>query len=364
MNSKTETIEVVHGADTERRPIFSVLLKRSYRIGSDGKLSRCEGECDFVRTDQYYDGGDPEWSTVKYEAELVPFKPFTDVVVIGQAHASDGRATTAMDISVTVRTRTKTIRVIGDRQCHYRAKRPPVFTDPAPFETMQVRYERAYGGKDEVSAPQTPIHYARNDMGCGFALSNVREKIEGLALPNLEDPNELLTPETLLIEDPYRWNSLPLPQGFGWVQRGWYPRSSFIGSMPPYLHPTELMREEALSLVPRNQVALSRQYKLPSYHPLFNNGASVGLIFQSLVGDEPITLLGLTPSGRMSFALPAERPQMMLDLGLGENQLEPVLHTVCVRPDDHQVDLIWRASHVYPGIDWLPNMTRLHAEVA
>lgn len=286
------------------------------------------------------------------------------MVVVGRAIAPNGRATTQMDVSVTVRSRTKHIRVIGDRHCRYRSNRPPTFTDPLPFETMEIRYDRAYGGQDEVSAPQTPIHYARNDRGCGFALANVREKIEGMELPNLEDPIEPLTPETLLLEDPYRWNSLPLPQGFGWVQRGWYPRSSFIGSMPPYLLPTEVMREEALRLVPRHQVALSRQLKLPSYHPMFNNGASVGLMFESLRGDEPITIIGMTPSGRLAFSLPADRPQLMIDLGHGENQLEPVLHTVCIKPDDQLVDLIWRGAHVYPGLDWLPNMTRLHAEVS
>ena len=363
MSQAADTFEILHGVGAERQPIFSVLLKRTYVMAANGRLTRAERQSEFVRTDRYYDRGDPQWSTVQYETELVPYKPFTDVVVIGKAHAPGGRAVPQMDVSVRVRNRTKTIRIIGDRQCRYRAQRPPVFTDPLPFTVMEIRYDRAYGGADTISDPQTPISYARNDKGCGFALRNVREKIEAMTLPNLEDPGELLTPETLLFDDPYRWNDQPMPQGFGWVQRGWYPRASFIGSMPPYLRPDQVMREEALRQVPRGQVALSRQLKLPSYHPLFNNGASSGLMFDSLVGNEPVQLMGLSDGGDLKFSLPADRPAMSLDLGHGEKQLAPFLHTVCIRPEDHEVDLIWRGAQSYPGVDWLPQMTRLKAQV-
>jgi hypothetical protein len=72
---------------------------------------------------------------------------------------------------------------------------------------MEIRYDRAYGGVDEVSDPSIPFHYPRNDRGRGVALRNVRERIEGLALPNLEDPEDRITPERLVIGDPDRWNA-------------------------------------------------------------------------------------------------------------------------------------------------------------
>jgi hypothetical protein len=28
-----------------------------------------------------------------------------------------------------------------------------------------------------------------------------------------------------------------------------------------------------------------------------------------------------------------------------------------------QVDLVWRGAHAYPGVDWLPEMKRMVAEV-
>ncbi len=362
--SQEERFQVVHGSDAEGKPIFSLLLKRTYDIRGNKRLVRAVQTSELRKTDEYYDGGAPEWSTIKFESDLVPFKPFTDVVVVGKAYAPQAGPVQQMNIEISVAGKTKIICVIGDRECRYRPERPPEFTDPVPFSTMEIRYERAFGGKDDVSDPQTPLAYPRNDMGCGLVLKNVQKRVHGLSLPNLEDPSDLLTPERIVLTDPYKWNLLPIPQGCGWVHRSWYPRSSFAGSMPPYLGPDDVMREEEMGLVPKRHVALSRQLKLPSYHPRFQNGASVGLMFQPLVGEETIQLTGLTPSGVINFALPSERPKLMLDIGLGQKELVPALHTVCIRPDDMQVDLVWRGAHSYPGLFWLPQMTRLHAEVA
>ena len=55
---------------------------------------------------------------------------------------------------------------------------------------------------------------------------------------------------------------------------------------------------------------------------------------------------------------------MMLDIGLGENELKPVLHTVCIRVEEIQLDMVWRGAHEYPGVDWLPEMKRIHAVIS
>jgi len=359
-----ECFQVIHGSDGQNLPVFSLLLKRTYDIQTGGRLSRAASISRFRNIDEYYDSGDPDWATVKFEADLVAFKPAVDLVVVGKAYAPNGRPVQTMDISVEVAGRKKIIRLFGDRKCRWNPGQPPFFTDPADFQAMEVRYERAFGGTDKSSDPLIPFTYPRNHMGCGLVLKNVRERVEGLALPNLEDPEDLLTPERIILDDPYRWNSLPLPQGLGWVQRSWYPRSSFAGIMPPFLDPDEVMREELLGLVPARQVALARQFRLPSFDARFNNGASPGLLFPHLTGGEKISLQGLTLSGRLDFVLPGEQPKLMLDIGIGENELEPVLQTVCIRPEDMQVDLVWRGAHPYPGLDWLPEMKRLQAEVA
>ena len=359
-----EHFTIVPGRSNTGASVFSVLVKRTYDIHLNDRATRAEQSNPFLNMDIYYDHGDPEWSTVQFENDLAPYKLETDVVFIARAYAPDNRPVEQMNIGVEVAGKHKIIRVIGDRYCRFRKDQPPVFTDPVPFTEMEVRYEKAYGGKDIKSSPGLEFNYPRNHMGTGLALKNVPEVVENLHLPNLEDPDDLLTPDRLVLGEPEKWNQQPLPQGLGWFQRTWYPRCSFVGAVPGFVDPDEEMREEKLGLVPQHQIALARQFKLPSFDVRFNNGASIGLRFPYLTGDEFIQLTNLRPGGGVTgFHLPAECPQIMLDIGLGENELDVVLHTMCVRVEDMQLDLIWRGAHEYPGTDWLPEMQRMVAEV-
>lgn len=363
MADASGVFDIVPGKNDRREDIFSVIVKRTYRIRHGGAAERRETDHELRRIDQYYDNGDPEWSTVQYESELAPFKPLADVVVIGKAYAPGGAPTQRMTARVGVGDKEKSIAVFGDRACHFRENASPVFSDPIPFTEMEIRYERAYGGRDETSVPEIPFYYPRNYMGTGLALRNVKEVVEALALPNLEDPDDLLTPERLIIGEPRRWHLQPLPQGFGWLQRTWYPRCAFAGSYPAYVDVGTATTEERLGLLPRNHIALAKQSKLPSFDARFNNGASFGLMLQDLKGNEAIRLEGLSPGGLLEFSLPDDTPQIALDIGLGEQQLVAKLHTVSVRPDDLEVDLVWRGALGYEGYQWLPQMKRLHAEV-
>jgi len=358
-----ELFKIAPTKDERSAPIFAVLVKRSYRIVPGQPLQRLETARPFLEVDQYWDEGDPTWSTVKLENDLAPYKLATDVVIIGKACSANMVPVTQLDVRARIGRFSKTVRVIGDRHCIYRPGERPLFTDPLPFTDMELRYDRAYGGKDDKSVPPIEFYYPRNTMGTGLAVKNLKEVVDGLVLPNLEDPNDLLTPERLLLEELDRWNQQPLPQGFGWFQKVWYPRCSFVGSMPGYVDVDEVMREETLRWVPQRQVALARQFKLPAFDVRFNSGASWGLILPFLTGDEPISLQGFTPDGALNFALPAETPQLSLDIGTGPQQLQAMLQTVCIRLEQKEVDLIWRGSLEYPGVDWLPEMKRLDAEV-
>jgi hypothetical protein len=358
-----EEFGVLPGQSADGKPIFSVLVKRTYDLTPGRAPVRAEKANPLVKVDVYYDDGDAESSTVKYETDFTAFKLATDVVVLGKAHAPVGRPVKQLDASIEIDGRKKTIRVIGDRRCVHRTNKPPAFTDPTLFAEMEIRYDRAYGGSDEKSSPPLLFVYPRNHRGTGVALKNVAEVVEGLPLPNLEDPNDLLTPERVILGEPECWNQQPLPQGFGWFQKAWYPRCSFAAAIPPFVHTETVLREEMLGLVPKGQIALARQFKLPSFDLRFNSGASLGLTFAYLAGGEAVRLVNLTPEGELKFNLPTETPRIMLDIGLGENALRPVLHTVCLRAEEKQLDLVWRGAHEHPGRDWLPEMKHMITEV-
>jgi hypothetical protein len=359
-----EVHAVLQGKDDKNQPIFSVLVKRTYDIRPGGRVTRAGKTRPLVQADEYYDDGDPEWATVKYETDLASFKLATDFVVIGKAIAPGGKAVPQLDVTVEVAEHRKTVHVSGDRRCVYRQNSVPTFTEPVPFTEMPMQYERAYGGNDSKSDPKAPFYYPRNHHGVGVVLKNAKETVEGLSLPNIEDPSDRLTPERIIIGEPDRWHQQPLPDGLVWFQRTWYPRCSFVGAMPAYVDVDTVLKEETLGLVPKGQIGLSMQFKLPSFDIRFNNGASRGLALPHLAGDEKIRLTHLTPSGSLAFQLPGEKPSIMLDIGLGENKLEPVLDTVCVRLEEMQVDLIWRGAFVHPGIDWLPEMKKMVALVS
>ena len=62
----------------------------------------------------------------------------------------------------------------------------------------------------------------------------MKEAVEDLPLPNIEDPQDLLTPERLFIEEPDRWHLQPLPQdSAGGSIPG--PRSALLGAYPAFL---------------------------------------------------------------------------------------------------------------------------------
>jgi hypothetical protein len=356
-------VEIVPGLNPHDEPIFSVIVKRTYRIVPDGPAQRAEVDRPLRRIDEYYAGGGPDSSTVQHESELAPYKASTDVVVIGTAYAPRGAGTEQLTVGVQIGERRKALTVTGNRSCHFRAGSPPVFSDPEPFTEMEIRYDRAYGGRDDKSLPDVPFLYPRNFMGTGVVLRNVKEAIEGLPLPNIEDPQDLLTPDRLLIGEPDRWHVQPLPQGLGWRQRTWYPRCALLGAYPAFLDPGTVTAEEQMGLLPPDHIALAKQGRLRPMEAQFANGASFGMIFARLRGDEPVLLIRLTPNGVLKFLLPGDTPGIGLDLGHGMQPLEPQLHTVSIRPEEQELDLIWRGAQTYGGYRWLPKMTRLQAEV-
>jgi len=348
---------VLPGQTPEGQYILGVLVKRSYDIVPGKRCVRAERDQKLIPGDVHY--GDPMNSSVKFEADFVPFKLATDVVLNGTAYAPQGKPTETLSVSLAVDTFRKEFRVIGDRVCHYRDQRDPLFTDPKPFISMELRYERAYGGVDVYSDPQVPCAYIRNHLGRGFAISNSKKAIDNLPLPNIEDSQDLLTPARLVVRHFMYWERQPIPQGFGWFSKYWQPRASLAGVMPADRAVEQELRKAYAMIVPPAQRQLYEQTQLPDMDFRFFNGASQGLALPFLAGDEQIYTTTLTPEGDLSFQLPGECPRIGLDIGMGVQEALVVLHTVMIRMEDRQVDLVWRAAVPYPGPDWLPQMKKM-----
>jgi hypothetical protein len=365
-SSAGQSTKTVCGFGENRAPLFTVLIKRRYRLDIQASaLVEADAPPGFVGQDIYHGMGDPAKNSVRHEVEDAPYKPNTDVVVVGTLKTRQRSEKTVLDVGVQVAGIGKIVRVFGDRQCIYRKDKTPQFSDPMPFIEMPIQYERAYGGRDKISLPDEELHYPRNPVGVGYACSNTEELIDGLPLPNYEDPQDLLTQDNLILPEPELWNRQPLPQGFGWLARNSHPRFCHAGLIPPYLPIDEVPREAALGLVPEDLIARSRQFKLPSFDPRFANGASLGMRFAYLQPKQLVVLAHLCEEQAIiEFSIPTRQPaSVRLDLGQGHKPLDTQIQTVSINLDTQEVDIIWQACQPMQNMAAFSEIKRVDYEV-
>ena len=316
-NATPYAFEPLHLLDEESRPLFVALVKGTFAIGRDGRCAPAEEPVPIKLAGEPF-GEDPATSSFKYEPEVAFFKPATDVIMNGQAHAARS-GTTEMMVSVRVGPVQKQVRVSGER-AWYRAAGKIGATRAAAFEKMPLTYERAFGGWDRSHKdPRRHTCEPSNPVGVGHRPSGVFE--EHLRLPNLESPDQPLQ----------RLGDRTAPAAFGFVSPHWQPRAALAGTYD------ERWQKERSPLLPRD---FDRRHL---------NAASPGLIAPGyLRGDEPVTVTGATPGGgTLSFSLPGQPPPavgVVLKDGT-QHRLVTNLDTVIIEPDERRVLLLWR-THV------------------
>jgi hypothetical protein len=353
---------VLPGQTPQGDPILSVLVKRTYDILPGKRCQRATEDRKLIPGDVTW--GNPLNTSIRYESDFVPFKLATDVVLDGKAFAPHGVPAASWEITLQVGNRRKEVLVIGDRVARFVKDQTPVFTEPQSTASMELRYERAYGGTDVFSDKSTIFAYPRNSRGCGFVVANTEQSVDNLPLPNLEDPNNRLTPERLCLGDYAKWQDQPMPIGLGWFPKTSLPRAGFAGVMPGDRATEKELRAAYAQLVPPNQRDAYVKNALPEIDFRFFNGASPGLDLPYLTGTEEIVTRNLSPEGLLSFSLPGECPRIGLDVGFGIQEPDVLLHTVMIHLEQRQVDLVWRGAVPYPGLNWLPQMRKMEVELA
>ena len=256
--------------------------------------------------------GEPGKSSLKYEADLVLTKTTTDIIVVGHAYAPGGRPVTELSVGLRVGPVQKVLRVFGDRR--WGAFGP---SSPEPFMAMPLVYERAFGGVDRASqAPERDCD-SRNPVGTGFAVA--RDHLSGVALPNIEYPNELIG----------TWKDRPRPAGFGAIAGHWQPRVGLAGTYG----------EAWLK---------HRQPLLPDDFDdrFFQSAPADQQAAAFLRGGEPVVLHHLTRAGDLLFSLPRVFLGFETRFRDGTRAIhrERRLHTVILEPDHPRVSLVWHTA--------------------
>jgi len=350
--------------DEAGRPLLSVLAKRTYLFGSNGECAVHPQQAPLLACPRYADDGlllEEDW-------DLWPFKPRTDLVILG--HAYNHRGGARFSAGVTVGRIKKEVIVCGDRRCTVAHDGRILFSPPALAERVPLSYAFAYGGRDTTAemahgnavallrpylAPDTapaaiaaasPFLYPRNPAGRGYLVQASRTAVEGLALPNLEHPGDLLVPERLVAGAPGRWPLQPVPASLGWLDYGAFPRAAWLGALPdhePVLDPRRV-GEVRLGYCRPDILAENDPPDALAFDGV--NGASLGLRLPHLSGGETIELLNVSPRREtIRLRLPRERPKLWVD-GRDGNLLPtvPVIHSVVIQPDSSSLHIVWRGS--------------------
>jgi hypothetical protein len=99
--------------DAAGRDMLVVVVKATYRFDERGATALAEEQVPLAKADSHY--GEPGQSSTREESDFAPFKPASDVALIGDAWAPRGRAT-EMDVALRVGPVAQRCRVFGERR--------------------------------------------------------------------------------------------------------------------------------------------------------------------------------------------------------------------------------------------------------
>jgi hypothetical protein len=293
------------GIDT----IFAV-VKATLMLGE--RLALAEKQLPVTLADAYH--GEPGKTSIKTPSDVSLTKPATDVLLLGTAYAPRGRRTTQMDVSLAAGPLRKTVRVFGDRVWE-RAGVVHSISRPEPFETMPLVWERAYGGMDHKGTELRAE--ARNPVGAGYRAKDGEKSLDGLRLPNLEDPADPIT----------AWKQYPAPACFAPICGHWEPRLSHAGTYD------ERWQQERAPYLPKD------------FDQRFFQLAPPGLVAAGyLQAGEWIEAQGVTPSGGLRVQVPPVRVEITYVVDGSPQPVPANLDTIVLEPDEGRLLLVWRAA--------------------
>jgi hypothetical protein len=364
-----DAVSMVISSKSEEHFYLHVLAKRTYMLSIDGRASVADVQVPLALKPAHHAPSPSGYAAAKIDPDLFcVHKSGTDLVVQGSAFSTQAPVE-HMEVTISLgRDHTlRRLRVIGDRRVEFHgAARTSRFTQPERFSELPLTYDRAYGGKDHLAEHVQPDEamdwfqryskvprallssylYARNPAGRGYLVYDDRAAIEALMLPNVEDPDDLLSPERLCVGHPDAWPRAPLPAGLDWYEQSWFPRVAHAGFCRPYRGTPNDFHEVRTGTLDASHVATTiDRYSLPRPDVGFFHGASPRLQLPTLQGEETFVVTGMHPrAARVEMPLPRERPRILLEPpGAHAIELDAALRTVILAPDRGEVVTVWAA---------------------
>ena len=349
---------VGNAKSTDGKTWLVCVAKRTYTFAG-GKLRLADEQVPVRREPDLEVDENGRLRTLRDDMDLFPPKVATDVVVTGRVHAPGGKAREAT-VGVAVGKNARVLRVFGERRAEVSIDGAVRFSDPAPFESVPLSWELAYGGYDayahdelcppkrrngrriEPSPRQEGVFaYPRNKVGRGYFLDVDRDRADGELLPQIEDPGDPLTPARFFVPHWKKWLDQPMPGGVGWVSHTWYPRMQrLMGAFLEQDPPTKLIREMQFA----DGEDLAGPFRKNEVLPRGLQGAAPGMAVERLRGDEVVILQGLVEGeAETRFQLPGERPRIEVRPPGSPKVFTPdvVLQSVRVDGEGRRVVMTW-----------------------
>ena len=303
--------------DKQGRDRFAVLVQATFDIVDCRTLALSKIQEPIPMGGEWH--GEPGLSSCRYEPQIAPMKPATDVVLIGHAYP-EKPGDTQVDVRLRVGKVGKTVRVFGNR--YWRKRLGEYKTSPQPFEKIPLIYEKAFGGWDRRHADASRHRCEpRNPVGVGFRHGDLDE---GMPLPNLEDPRHLIESSS----------DTPPPAGFGFLGPEWRPRSGLAGTYG------KAWEDTRMPLLPED------------FDERFYNAAHPDLIADGyLRGDEEVVVENASPGGLLWFSLPGVAAPSFHSRFRGEEGTRGGSHldSLIIDADAERVLLQWRGSIALPS---------------
>ncbi|MFK7994437.1 MAG: DUF2169 domain-containing protein [Granulosicoccus sp.] len=289
-----------------------------------------------------------------------PWKTYTDIGINGAAYVADGASAQQHSVSAVIGKRRRDIQVFGQRFIEFQRGKPTI-GQTQPFTEQPLGLEFAYGGCDfrvpfDNSDPRAisvtldadhPGLYPRNPWGTGYLAMN--DPVDGMPLPLLEDPSDLLTNNRLIATSPEEWYRQPMPAHIGWVPVNCFPRNLFIAiECDPWFPPPDDAQLKEISLghlAKGYRNLLANQIFGMEPHWRFHQEAVPDFMFKNDVHGAPVLLKGLHPEYPViEFSLPQAAPVLKMKIEDIVENVQPFLTSVEITPDKELVTMTYTAS--------------------
>lgn len=328
------------GAEGERLDIL--IVRGTFDFSRDGKVLSLARTQNPVVVGDSYAGVENDCvmrAVVAEDGDLVPYKPGTDILVVGTASAPGGLPHHHWLAKVQVGTVQKSIRLHGPRQLR-KTMLGWKMSQAEPITRLALDYRLAYGGCLAVPPELTGasgefVKHDDNPAGCGWLpkrrdYSHLPRKARRYVRRWIGAQSELKGPQIEDAAAPIRKPYGGKAHSLGAVARWWTPRVKLQGTFD------EAWRAQRFPLLPKN---FNSRYFQAAHHDL--------VATPHLNGDEPISLIGLLPE-RRDMRLPGWRILAVVKRASGESVVYlPLLDTVRFDLSTQQATLVWRANFEY-----------------